>query len=269
MSEYDAERVAGFFDEYGEQEWVRFESGRTPGPSLDVHVEHLRRFVRPGDRVLDVGAGPGRFTIELARLGADVVVADVSPGQLELNERHVAEAGCEERVLERVVADVCDLGRFEDGSFDTVVCFGGPLSYVVEGAPRAAAELVRVVRGGGHALVSVMSLIGTVTHYASFLADLVRRDGAEPNARIVRTGILPEAPGYGHLAMKLYRPSELVALLSPHGEVVALAAAGLLPHVPHTEPEVQAFLRETELALASDPGAVAAGQHLLAVVRAP
>ena len=30
--------------------------------------------------MLDIGAGPGRFTIELARLGADVVVADLSPG---------------------------------------------------------------------------------------------------------------------------------------------------------------------------------------------
>jgi SAM-dependent methyltransferase len=267
VSAYDRDRVAEFFDEYGEQEWTRFETGRTPRPSLDVHFEHLRRFVRAGDRVLDVGAGPGRFTIELARLGADVVVADVSPAQLELNREHVAAAGCEERVLERVAADVLDLGRFEDGSFDAAVCFGGPLSYVVERAPQAVAELARVVRAGGHVLVSVMSLVGAVVHYAALLTDLVRRDGSAPNLRIVETGILPEAPGYGHLAMKLYRPGELVDLLSPHGEVVALSAAGLLPHVPAPEPEVQDFLRDVELLLASDPGAVAGGEHILAVLR--
>ena len=82
--DYDPDHVATFFDELGEREWLRFADGRTPPQSLDVHLDHLRRFVRPGDRVLDVGAGPGRFTIELARLGAAIVVADLSPGQLEL-----------------------------------------------------------------------------------------------------------------------------------------------------------------------------------------
>src|SRR5947208_12542009 len=122
---YDPERVASYYDELGEQEWTRFEDGRTPGPSLDVHADYLRRFVRGGDRVLDVGAGPGRFTIELARLGANVAVTDLSPGQLELNRERLAAAGLEERILERQVADVLDLTRWEDATFDATVCFGG------------------------------------------------------------------------------------------------------------------------------------------------
>ncbi|MGH2383311.1 MAG: class I SAM-dependent methyltransferase, partial [Candidatus Limnocylindria bacterium] len=77
--QYDSKRMAAFFDEYGEREWTRFDDDRTPSTSLDVHLEYLRRHVRQGDCVLDVGAGPGRFTIELARLGASIVVADISP----------------------------------------------------------------------------------------------------------------------------------------------------------------------------------------------
>src|SRR5947207_695363 len=151
---YDPERVASYYDELGEQEWTRFEDGRTPGPSLDVHADYLRRFVREGDRVLDVGAGPGRFTIELARLGADVVVADVSPGQLELNREKVSGAGLEQRVVDRVVADVLDLSHFGEGEFDTAVCFGGPLSYVLDRADDALRQLMRIVRPGGHLLLS-------------------------------------------------------------------------------------------------------------------
>ena len=45
----------------------------------------LDDFVSAGDRVLEVGAGPGRFTIELATIGATIVVGDVSEVQLELN----------------------------------------------------------------------------------------------------------------------------------------------------------------------------------------
>ena len=84
--------------------------------ALQAHVTRLRRLLADGDRALDVGAGPGRFTIELARLGAQITVADLSPGQLELNRERVAEAGLEEHVLERAqaelpTADVENTGR--------------------------------------------------------------------------------------------------------------------------------------------------------------
>src|SRR5690242_3313036 len=201
---YDPAHVAAFYDDYGEREWTRFDDGRTPRPSLEVHFEHLRRFVNAGDRVLDVGAGPGRFTIELARIGADVAVADVSPGQLAINEQRVAEAGVEDRIVERVVADVLDLGNWPDGTFDATICFGGPLSYILDGAEPAMAELVRVTKPGGHVLVSVMSLVGTFTHFLPIVLDLVRRDGVPKNDEIVRTGLLSDEPDYGHLPMKLF-----------------------------------------------------------------
>jgi SAM-dependent methyltransferase len=264
---WNPERAASFYDEYGESEWTRFEDGRTPAPSLDVHLDRLRRFVNAGDRVLEVGAGPGRFTIELARLGAQVTVSDLSPRQLELNRERVAAEGLEEHVVEREIADVLDLTRWDDTSFDATVCFGGPLSYVVDRADEGIAELVRVTRPGGHVLVSVMSLVGTVVHYLPILLDLVRRDGVAKNEAIVRTGLLPDEPDYGHLAMKLFRWSELEALLSPHGTVVDACAAGLLPSVQPEEPELREFLSTVELELAGEAGAVSCGQHILAVVR--
>jgi ubiquinone/menaquinone biosynthesis C-methylase UbiE len=264
---YDPAHVASFYDEYGEQEWTRFDDGRTPRPSLEVHFEQLRRFVHPGDRVLDIGAGPGRFTIELARIGADVSVADISPVQLQLNEERLTAEGLEERIQERVVADVLDLGHWPDGTFDVTVCFGGPLSYILDGAEQAVAELVRVTKPGGHVLVSVMSLVGAITHFLPILLDLVRRDGAPKNDEIIRTGLLSDEPDYGHLPMKLFRWSELEAMLEPHGAIVGASAAGLLPAVEVDEPELQDFIVRTELALAEEPGALACGQHILAVLR--
>jgi ubiquinone/menaquinone biosynthesis C-methylase UbiE len=251
---HDPERAAGFFDQYLEAEWGRFEDGRTPSTSLDVHLEYLRRYVSAGDRVLDVGAGPGRFTIELAQLGASIVVADISPGQLEFNREKVTEAGLDGAVSDRVLADVVDL-PFDDASFDAAVCYGGPISYAVDRADDAVAELARV---------------GAVQAYVDAVVDVTERYGIEVTERIVTTGWLPEGPELGHLAMKLFRWRELRELLQPHGEIVAASATGLLrPSKQPEDPELRALLGRLELELAREPGALDCAPHILAVLRRP
>jgi SAM-dependent methyltransferase len=260
VSAWDPARTAEFFDEYGEQEWERFENGRTPGPSLATHIRMLEGFVRPGDRVLDAGCGPGRFTLELLRLGAHVTALDISPGQLELLRARVPD-------VEAVIGDITDLSGFPDHTFDVAVCFGGPLSYVGDRAECAVAELARVTRPGGHVLVSVMGLAGAAIHYATLIADVVRRDGPARSREIVRTGVLPEGEGYGHLAMRMYLWDEVEALLAPHGEVVEGAAAGVLPHVAADEPDVREILQEFEERFAHDPGCRSCGEHIIGVLR--
>ena len=77
--------------------------------SFHIHRHYLTEFIRSGDRVLEAGAASGRFTVELARLGARIVVTDISPGQLELNVANVGEAGLESAVEARELADIVDL----------------------------------------------------------------------------------------------------------------------------------------------------------------
>jgi SAM-dependent methyltransferase len=260
VSTWDPSRAAEYFDELGEGEWTRFERGITPAPSIAIHTQMLEGYVRPGDRVLDAGCGPGRFTLELLRLGAHVTALDISPGQLELLRARVPD-------IEAMVGDITDLSRFPDDAFDVAVCFGGPLSYVLDRAEHAVAELARVTRPGGHVLVSVMGLAGIVLHYATILVELVRRDGPAKSLEVARTGFLPEAEGYGHLALQMYLWDELEGLLAPHGEVVDGAAAGVLPHLEVEEPEIRELLQEFEEKLAYDPGSRSCGEHLIGVLR--
>jgi SAM-dependent methyltransferase len=151
--------------------------------------------------------------------------------------------------------------------FDAVVCYGGPISYAVDRAADAVAELVRVTKPQGHVLVSVMSLVGTVSHYLPIVLDLVRRDGAELMDEIIRTGVLPEKPDYGHLDMRLFRWRELQALIEPHGTILAAAAAGLLKIDEPPEPHLRDLLTRLELDLGAEPGAIDGGEHMLAVLR--
>ena len=158
---YDAAYVAAFYDALGEREWDRHDASWAARFSFALHTHYVRAVVRPGDRVLEIGAGPGRFTIELAHLGAHIHVADLSSRQPALNAERVAQAGCEASVVARSQLDVADLSSLGDARFDAVVCYGGPLSYLMDRAERGVAELVRVTRPGGHVLLSAMSLLGS------------------------------------------------------------------------------------------------------------
>jgi ubiquinone/menaquinone biosynthesis C-methylase UbiE len=275
--QYDSQRIAAFFDEYGDREWSRFEDGRTSPISLAVHAHYLRRFVRAGDRVLDAGAGPGRFTLELARLGATITVADVSPGQLEANRHTLTEAGLEERVENRVQADILDLGAFDDDAFDAVVCYGGPLSYVLDRADEALGELLRVTRPGGHLLLSVMSLVGaTAGGIAGGIAgvmEIARSRGPQVVQAVIESGDLsPELSG--HAPMHMYRWSELRDLLGRHPcRIVTASASGLSYGRVHRDlhlslsEEERERLTAWEIDLAAEPGALGIGEHIIAVVQ--
>ncbi len=151
---YDSEWVRQFYDDYGEREWDRMV--RTPADEVMFHVHRsfLEQHVRAGDRVLEIGPGPGRFTQVLADLGARIVQVDVSQVQLDLNRRHAEELGFDLAVVARVRGDVCSMPWIVEGTFDAVVAFGGPLSYVLDRREPAVREMLRVVRPGGAVLLS-------------------------------------------------------------------------------------------------------------------
>lgn len=269
---WDPAAAAAFYDAYGEREWTRFEDGTTSPVSFEIHRHYLERFVRAGDRVLEVGAGPGRFTIELARLGARLSVADLSPEQLRLNAERVAAAGADAAVEERVLADVLDLSRWPDGAFDAAVCYGGPVSYVLDRAEDAVAELLRVTKPGGLVLLGVMSRVGPFAHALRLVVHLAREHGVDLTDRVVRGGILPPELSRGHLTMRLFRWSELEELFSRKPcRVLAASASELSPAVEHElwpslEPELREALVRWELELAAEPGALNAGSHLIAAL---
>jgi SAM-dependent methyltransferase len=221
---YDADLIALHFDEYGEAEWNRHEATPAARVAFHIHRHYLERFIHSNDRVLDIGAASGRFTVELARLGARITVADISQGQLDLNASHLQESGFEHRVQARVIADVVDLSRFDDASFDAVVCYGGPLSWVLDEADRAVDELLRVTKAGGHVLLGVMSLHGSLHAFLPGVAEEVDEYGAEAMQVIVDSGFLPP-PHSTHGPLHLYTWSDLEALLS-HRRCEIVAASG-------------------------------------------
>ena len=269
---YNPDQIRSEFDEYGLREWERLVANPIEEIGLHVHTVLLERFVRPGMRVLEIGAGPGRFTQVLARLGARVLVSDISPVQLELNRRKAAEHGFAAAVSAWEEVDMCDLSRYADASFDMVLAYGGPFSYVLDHRSQALAECMRVLQPGGVLLMSVMSLWGTI-HFA--LKGVMETD-PEFNRRIIASGdISPETFPRGRKYMHLFRSAELRDWLTNAGLTVEAMSAtralstgwGELGDELRSSPDRWAELLAMEVEACAEPGALDMGTHIIAAAR--
>jgi demethylmenaquinone methyltransferase/2-methoxy-6-polyprenyl-1,4-benzoquinol methylase len=116
---------------------------------------HWRRRTRqclqvgPGQRVLDLAAGTGVSTVELARAGALAVACDFSLGMLRAGRAHKKR-----RRLPFIAGDAMHL-PFADAVFDAVVISFGLRN--VADVPQALREMARVVRPGGHLVICEFS----------------------------------------------------------------------------------------------------------------
>lgn len=269
---YNADRIRRFYDDFREREWERLDDNPRSRAIFHVHRWYLQQFIEPHHHVLDAGAGPGRFSIEFAKIGATVTIGDISPRQLDISRHKLREADLESHIADRVLLDIVDCSQFPDESFDDVVCYGSPISYVQERADEALGELLRVTKSGGHLFLSVCARLNV---YLPLLVGWVRDDGIEAVQRYLDTGNPDDIDDPGH-PMRCYKWSELKALINRHpAEIVAVSASNCMatiPAIPSLKEIEQdplfwkAFLK-WEVEICREPGVLDTGSHIIAVVR--
>jgi SAM-dependent methyltransferase len=267
---YDSDAVERYYDAFGFREFERHDGSPEQRIKLELHLRCLRTFVRPASRVLEIGPGPGRFTEALASMGCRITAVDVSAEQLRLNQERAEERAYAGSVDQWLKADICDLGALDDAAtFDAVVAFGGPLSYVLDCRDQAVAECLRLLAPSGRLLLSVMSKWGTVHAFLGAIAPLA----ASEITAVVSTGDVtpataPSSIEGGHF-FHMYTSVELSELLSRHGlEIEHLAASNAIStkwsDILEHAGQFEAVLDLEEQATRS-PGALDMGTHIIAV----
>jgi len=178
--------------------------------------------LEPGQRVLDVGCGPGRHALALARRGFAVVGVDLSPDFVALARDAAAAEGLTARFEER---DVRTLAH--DAAFDAAICLcqGGFGLLGGHDEPAVFGRIVAAVRPGGPLAI-------TAFHTAFAVRHLEDGESFDPSTGVlheiatVRNGAGEEQPF--DLWTTCFTARELTLLAERH-EVEVQSVSGVAP----------------------------------------
>lgn len=122
-------------------------------------MKYIHKYLKEGDRILDVGAGTGRYSVALSQEGYQV-------DALELVKYNLGVLKAKKSTVKAVQGSALDLSRYPDGTFDLTLLFG-PMYHLFtyEEKKKALSEAERVTKVGGTILVAyVMNEYSVLVH---------------------------------------------------------------------------------------------------------
>jgi len=162
--------VESYYRDLHHGEWNRFDTPKFRVEFLSTLLL-IDKYLPGTGRALDLGGGPGRYTVELLQRGYEVTLFDLSRNLVNLARERLQSLHLTAKGLE--VGDARDLSRFAATTFDVVLVMG-PLYHLPEldDRMRVMREARRVMKPGGRAILAYLNGWGLAR---TGLSDLVQR----------------------------------------------------------------------------------------------
>ena len=108
---------------------------------------HMKTYLKPGDRVVDLCCGAGSITIFLEEQGAQIIGIDLAPGLIAIAREEAVKRGAMASFVQASVLDY-PLG---EGIYDLAVCFGNPITdFPHQSFPQFRDRVFDALKPGGH-----------------------------------------------------------------------------------------------------------------------
>ncbi len=109
-------------------------------------MRYIQRYLKPGNRVLEVGAGTGRYSHTLARQGYAVDAVELIEHNIEVFQRNTLS----HEIISIIQGNALDLSALPDSQYDITLLLG-PLYhlYTKKDKEQAIREAIRVTKQGG------------------------------------------------------------------------------------------------------------------------
>ena len=131
------EKLSNFYNKFNEDKRLDTRHGQV---EFLTSLKYIHEYLKPEDKIVDIGAGPGKYSLYLKQEGYDVTAVEyVRPniGMLRAKDPEI-------RIVE---ASAVDLSMFKDNEFDVGIMFGPMYHlYKKEDKLKALCEAKRICR---------------------------------------------------------------------------------------------------------------------------
>lgn len=109
-------------------------------------TRYIKKYLQPGAKILDVGAGAGEYSLYFSKKGYEVCALELTDSNIKAFQAKIAP----EDTIQLVQGNALDLSRYADNSFDVVLVLG-PLYHLhsEEDRQTCIAEAKRVCKPNG------------------------------------------------------------------------------------------------------------------------
>lgn len=124
-----------------------------------TNMKYIHKYLKKGDKILDIGAGTGKYSLSLDKEGYEVTA-------VELVKRNIQIINKKNPHLKTILGNALDLSMIKDNTYDVVLLFG-PMYHLKkrEDQIKALAEAKRVIKKEGIIFVSYcMNDYAVITH---------------------------------------------------------------------------------------------------------
>nr|WP_296266132.1 class I SAM-dependent methyltransferase [uncultured Merdimonas sp.] len=132
-----------FYSHYDEDSRLKSRHGMV---EFLTTMHYINAYIRPGDRVLEIGAGTGRYSHALARQGFKVDSVELIEHNIEVFRENTRE----DENIRIIQGNAMDLSSFAENTYDITLLLG-PLYhlYSQKDKRQAVSEALRVTKKGG------------------------------------------------------------------------------------------------------------------------